>query len=512
MKCPSLVLFSLICSFTFGQELSLHIPITPDKRSDNGIQMKILDDGYLIAGVSFCLESSNDECLGLLKVDKQGKKVWSHVFDGSPDSGLGMEGLTLVLISDTAYIATEIWKSDHKEIRVMSFNMEGDLTNQIDLAIPYTTSLWPRGMIQADNKLLIYGEVGNNGNKIFIEEIDFQLNFLKEHLIGNPSFDKRLMEMNRLKDGGYVFAYGEAVTSPETSVVIVKLDEDFNINFSKKILQSGDPFTSVNIYETDDKGFMLSWQKNLKFSLSDTFPFPTTIYKLDSVANVEWEYVFAHKSAKQHISTVKVTDGKMLGIGATDYYSVFNIYPERWLDGWCFLIDTEGDLLWERIIADIQDTFGGRLWYGLEDNERFVLVGDIDKLNPSGTPFLNDPEVWFLTLDENGCWNGNCNDYIIITSDATSITDVNEATLFLISSKTFPNPTSGILTIECHNCNSNMQRKVEVFDINSMKVLDINLYASKSTINLSHLNNGTYLVLQSINGQLIDSQKIIVHH
>lgn len=278
------------------------------------------------------------------------------------------------------------------------------------------------------------------------------------------------------------------------------------------MLQSGEPLTSVNIYETNDKGFMLAWQKDLIFSLSDTFPFPSAIYKLDSLANVEWEYVFAHKAAKQHISTVKVSGGKMLGIGATDYWRVNNIYPERWADGWCFLIDTEGNLLWERSIADIRDSYGGRLWHGLETDNGFVFVGDIDKDNPTGVPFLNDPEVWFLTLDENGCWNGNCNQYIVITGDTTSITDTGEPEKASNEIKAYPNPTDGILTIECENCRGQeMPRTVQVFDSNGRKIMETSLYAPKSIINLTHLDNGVYIInILSSSGQYFTSKKIVV--
>lgn len=473
--------------------------------------MVALDDGFLIAGGCYCHDMSNDECLGLLRVDSEGNTIWAKVFDGSPESGLDMEGLALVLIGDTAYVATEVWKTDHKEIRVMSFDLNGNLTHQRDLAIPYTSQLFPRGMIQDDNRLLLYGEVANSGHRVFIEVLDLQFNVLEEHFIGNPSFDKRFMEMNKLNGGGYVLAYGEG-DFLQVSVVITKLDNDFNVTFSKKILQAAEEFTFVNIYETDDKGFMLAWQKDLMFSLSDTFPFPTTIYKLDSLANVEWEYVFAHKAAKQHISTVKVSGGKMLGIGATDYWGVHNIYPERWGDGWCFLIDTEGNLLWERSIADIRDSYGGNLWHGLETDNGFVFVGGIDKDNPTGVPFLNDPEVWFLTLDENGCWNGNCNRYIVITGDTTSITDTKESERAANEINAYPNPTDGILTIECENCNSQeMVRSVQVFDSNGKKIMETSLNAPKSTINLSHLENGVYIInILSSSGQYLPSRKIVV--
>jgi len=511
MKWLKAILILLICLPAYGQELSLGIPITPNKRADTGEQIMALADGYLILALCFCHETSNDYCLGLLRTDEQGNKIWSKVFDGSPDTNLKPEGQTMVVHDDTIYVANEIWKTDHREIRMMSFDLDGNLLNEKDLAIQYTSVLHLRGLKEDNNKLLVYGEVANNGLKVFIEVVDLQFNLLEEQFIGNPSYDKRFMELNTLQEGGYVLAYGEAIISPQTAVVVTKLDEGFNVLFSEKILQAGDPFGSVNIFETEDKGYMLAWQKDLKFS-TDTFPFPTAIYKLDSLANVEWEYVFAHDSSKEHITAVKVSDGKLFGIGATDYYGHNDIYPGRWLDGWCFLIDTEGTLQWERSIADIRDSRGGRLWNGLETDDGFVLVGDIDKLNPTGVPFLNDPEVWFLTLDENGCWNGNCEEYIVITGDTTSITDTKEVMQTPPGITAYPKPTAGILTIECKHCKLQARRAVQVFDSNGRKVLEMNLFAPKSTINLTHLADGVYFVSHLADGQLIETQKVIVDH
>jgi hypothetical protein len=292
----------------------------------------------------------------------------------------------------------------------------------------------------------------------------------------------------------------------------MRLDEEFNEVFSKKMLQSGEFLKAVNIVETPDMGYMLTWQKDLSFSLLDTFPYPTAIYKLDSLANVEWEYVFAHNSSKDHISTIKASNDRLFVVGATDYFTTRYIYTERWLDGWCFMIDMEGNLQWERSITDIRNSFGCSIRHGLETDDGFLLVGDIDVKTPAGVPFLNQ-DVWFLTLDENGCWNGNCNEYVIITSDSTSITDASEPKLEPSGTDAYPNPTAGILTFEYRQLpGTATSREVQVFDSNGKKVLECRLYAPKSTINLSHLPDGVYFMTHSAEGKLIETQKIQVHH
>jgi type IX secretion system substrate protein len=119
----------------------------------------------------------------------------------------------------------------------------------------------------------------------------------------------------------------------------------------------------------------------------------------------------------------------------------------------------------------------------------------------------------YKILDENGCWNGNCEKYIVITGDTTSITDTKETKAATGEIVAYPNPTSGILTVECEDCNAQeAQRAVQVFDSNGKKVMEINLFAPKSTINLTHLADGVYFVSHLTAGQPIETQKVIVHH
>ncbi len=110
-----------------AQELSLSIPVS-EKRADAGIQMIELDDGYLILSISLCDENAPfARCLDLVRLNRDGKVVWKRIYNGWPDSNLNTSGRTLAVYQNTIYLATEIWKTDHNELRMMAFDMEGHL-------------------------------------------------------------------------------------------------------------------------------------------------------------------------------------------------------------------------------------------------------------------------------------------------------------------------------------------------------------------------------------------------
>lgn len=415
----------------------------------------------------------------------------------------------MTILNDSIYVAGLLEKEGPNELRLMSYDMQGHLLYQQDLVIPHTSSLLLEGMLEDEGRLLVYGRVNNNGvRRVFVSVLDLQFNLLEDHLFGDPAISKKSTQLNKTKDGGYVLAYAEGVFT-DVSLVVAKLDSNLGVEYSKPVLESGETLGFVNVFETADGGFMVAWQNDLSESLSDTFPYPTAVYKLDSLANVEWEYVFANRVDKSHISAVKVEGDKMFGVGITDYF-YFEVDPDRIIDGWCFLINASGELHWERSISDVRESYGCRFWHGVKAENGFVLVGDIDRKNPSGVPFLNDPDVWFLTLDENGCWNGNCEEHIIITGDSTSITDTESPALPSEELTLYPNPTSGIFNIEYTDALTSSNRRIVVTNAVGEKMLAYELRAPRSTINLNQLAPGWYVVSYWIEGQLAGSETIIV--
>ncbi len=500
------------CSL-FGQELSLAIPITPGQLSDGGFQIEQLEDGYLVMGQSGCIDSNiYITCLGLLRLDESGDATWSRTFDGSPYGSLAPNGRTMVIHNDTIYVANMIWKTDHNEIRMMSFDMDGNLLKEVDFFIPYENTFFLRGMIGTGEKLVAFSEVKQDGqHRVLIQDFDFQLNLLGEYHVGVSPYKKRGIDLKKRKGGGFVLAYGEQDIPSRATINIARLDEGYNVLLSAKMPDQGDFLQSVEVLETEDNGYVLSYLID-RTDLLFEFWFPTAVFGLDSLFNIEWEQVFVHRAEKQHISTVLTEDGNILGIGSSDYITILDVYPGRVNEGWCFLLGPEGDLLWDRIIADIRESKRCVLWHGLETNDGFVMTGAIDKDNPTGVPFLNDPEVWFLTLDKNGCWNSNCEEVIVITGDSTSITGTHEVPSAAPSMKAYPNPTMGLLTIETGQVGATKKRSVRVSGMDGRPVTAFGLTAPKSTVNLRGLENGVYIVTLMEDGMPVSSKKIIVQH
>lgn len=515
------LLFALLSTMASAQQVSKNIPVT-DKRSDLArdiVQVGDVDDEFILLVSCNCKDTTIlVYCLALLRIDQNGEVIWKHIFDGSPHFDLRPTGPTLVLLNDTIFVANHIQKGSKKEIRLMSFDMDGNVLNEMDYYVPYDDFFILRGMMEVNQKLLVYGYIrSGTTRKIFILELNTQLELLSEHFFGEPR-PKQRAHLTALKNNaGYLLSYIEIYE--RAYVMLKKLDNDFNVLSTQKILRSREYYGAVNAYESADDGYIVVWNKDLSDSVWHyIFQYPTTVFKLNEAAETEWEFMFLHSTMFTHVSAKMLDDSLILVTGTSDYFWGQDLL-DNYSAGWIFLMDVKnGNLVWERHIADPRNSYNSRGWNGLRtESGSFILVGDINMENPTGVPFLNDPDVWFVTLDENGCWNGNCNKHIVITSDSTSetITSTDDAVLpEAVEPKLilYPNPTSNMLTIEYESRTYDTSRHVEVFNINGQKVMEHELRAPKSTLYFGMMQPGIYFISHFEEGHLIETHRIIVQH
>lgn len=507
----------------------MHLPVTMGY-SDAALQCLPLDDGFiLLTGCNELNLSGTEElCFGLLRLDASLNPVWSETYHGSPNViALSFGATVMEVIGDTVYVAPLVLKPGGREIQMMAIGLaDGTLLYQKNILPQGTTSnLTCEDMLSKDGDFIIYGTQGSGSTDdgcLYLIKLDKEFNVLDQKNICDNNYRKRGLGLKLHEQGGYVLVYGEEYWLGTCSLKVARLDEQFNVVNSKELPQTeiDDVFYSSAILPANDGGYFLYWHEDLNDSIPfvyphTTWPFPPIVYKLDSLFNIEWEHVFVSEYNAGAMHVRLDTEGNLLAAGASEFFYTHDYFndPIHLFDGWAFLMNPEGELLWQRSIADSTlQNYGGRFRDVVETDDGYLFVGEINLVNPTGVPYLNDPDVWLLTLDKGGCWNGNCNQYIVITGDTTSITDTEEPEEAANEIKAYPNPTSGILTVECENCKGQeMVRTAQVFDSNGKKIMETSLHAPKSTINLSHLENGVYIVnIQSPSGQFFPPTKIIV--
>jgi hypothetical protein len=522
----------LVSNSAYTQEVSKHLSITNDGKYDSGLQCIPISDGFIILCNTRGLDSNgtSKSSIGLLRLDASLKPVWSNNYHNYSSEGNGMlaTGTVMEAVDDTIYVAAFARSFLDIKIRMMAISLiNGTLLHQEEI---YLIGEYPQmlfdDMLEKDGHLILYSSLGTGdfGEEFLnILKLDLQFNVIKQFYFSDNFQTFYSYELKALDEGGYVLVYCEAYKPGEAcSLKVARLDEQFNVIYAKEIPQTelGNDDLKASIHPTDDGGYFVYWHKNLRDSIPHpypykTSPFPPVVYKLDSLFNVEWEYVFVSTYAKGAVQTKLDSEGNLLSAGFSMSFYTREYFKDPWhkSDGWSFLMSPSGDLLWERSIADsVFHSHGGKFLDVAETDEGYLYVGNLQLVNPTGLPYPRDTDIWLVTLNKEGCWNGNCNPYIVINGDTTSSTNTKESVIPALDILAYPNPTNSVLNIECEGCSANSQRKVEVFGVDGSKMMEVDLFAPKSTINLSNLTNGTYFLVHSMDGRTVETHKVIVSH
>jgi hypothetical protein len=342
-------------------------------------------------------------------------------------------------------------------------------------------------------------------------------------------YDRRLSRLNAsiTPDSTLLLIMSYSTSFFGRNMIIREYDQQLNLlkefEYSNDIADQSSPA----IFKTDDNGYITSWAIDLekrldRWILSDTLLYPPAITKFNDKFEPEWEFIFIELNPLTQIFGFnQVSDHKFLAAGNTtdfEYVDTLDNYLDNVPGAWAFLITDEGNLLWERYITDTRaNRRSGTFWDGCAIPGGYAFAGLIDTLKEEPDPFLNDPAGWLLTLDTNGCWNGNCNDYIIIINDDSSTTLPIDTTTSVFNPpleqevsnlEVYPNPTSSMVTLEFDDPAS---RTVEFLNLKGEILRRIPTESPKLILQIGGYPPGMYLIrVLDKHGRLEGRTKIVV--
>lgn len=155
-------------------------------------------------------------------------------------------------------------------------------------------------------------------------------------------------------------------------------------------------------------------------------------------------------------------------------------------------MDLEGKLLWERIYVDSSVKTISQ-WFGsfIQDQDGgFAITGRITDTFPNHDPSEFNSNIWFVTLDKYGCFNGDFGDTIrldrkVSTHAGNPGGDLDELLEF------YPYPANEVVNIQFKN---SKKRYLKVFDVNGRLKLERELFSDGMQLHLSSLTSGNYHV------------------
>lgn len=342
------------------------------------------DDGYLIAGKTKSFTDHRDFSAYVIKIDKNGKKLWSKVYGGKDDesaNAITRFGKDFVFVG-----STETYGNENLSFYMVKIDSEGK--------VDWQTTYYRDDDDQYNGNALVA-----DGDKLIFAGTETHLQFFGAKV--NPYIFSTNKEGDKLWGGfyggededdahaiisvsdGYVMAgKTESYGHGDFDSYIVKLDKT-----GKKIWHAAyggkDNDCASDVIATDDGYLMVGTTESFDNNYKDVY-----VVKTDKKGNKLWQRTYGGSRDDQAFAVTLAPDGNYVMVGKSESFTRRN-----GSDLYLIKIDKKGKLLWERTYGGESDDTGYDI---LTTEDGYLIVGD------KKTDRRRDSDVWVLKVNFNG--------------------------------------------------------------------------------------------------------------
>jgi len=179
--------------------------------------------------------------------------------------------------------------------------------------------------------------------------------------------------IKQTSDGGYIVA-GTISDLGDVSACLLKLDSNGNITWQRAYSKWSQ---FKDILQTSDGGYVAIADGYVEID-------GKSVIKFDSAFNVIWVKSFQGLDVSTSLNTIQQTsDEGYIVVGQT-----ILDYSEYWYDSWVVKLNSEGDIIWEKIYQGSSDEY----LYSVQQTRDggYIVAGHVG------------PDAWALRIDSNG--------------------------------------------------------------------------------------------------------------
>lgn len=292
--------------------------------------------------------------------------------------------------------------------------------------------------------------------------------FLLSSKIYNPSIygaDSR--SIDKTYDDGFIMAGTVGTTSSTADVYLIRTNSLGDTIWTRTYDRSQTD-AALDVKQTIDSGFIVA-------ATYVDIVYNIYLIKTDSIGDTLWTKSYHSPFEQNAFSIEQTTDGGFIATG-----TAMNSALERSL--YLIKINSTGDTLWTRKFCASINCIG---YFVRQAKDGGFIISGVSTHTPAG--------AYLIKTDSMGMVSSN-----------TGIAEVNNPFSFNI----FPNPTTGIFTIEAKGASKNST--IKIYNVTNECIYSdrINNHLA-AEINLSNQPNGIYMVVLNKDSQVY-SKKIII--
>ena len=340
------------------------------------------DDGYLIAGKTKSFTSNRDYDAYVIKIDKQGKKLWSKAYGGEDDdeaNAITQHGKDFFFVGSTKSYGNE---------NLSYYFVKIDAQGVAD---------WQKSFFRAERDYYYGNDIVSDGKNVVIAGSERHLKFMSAKI--NPLMLKIDGEGDRIwrsyvygededrakaiisTDDGYVMAGStETFGHGDLDAYIVKLDKEGKQLWFNAFGGKEDEIAE-DIIATKDGYILVGSTDSFELNYKDVY-----VIKTDKEGKMIWQKSYGGHYEDEGFAITAAPDGGYVIAGRTET-------RRNGSDLYLFKIDDNGKLKWER-------TYGGDEEDTAHDivatDDGYLIVGEIQ------SDLTRYSDVWVLKVDLKG--------------------------------------------------------------------------------------------------------------
>ncbi|NOT36268.1 MAG: hypothetical protein HOP11_02695 [Saprospiraceae bacterium] len=445
-----------------------------------------VDGDLLISAIVRCKldeDVPSEFCNCMLRIRPNGEVVWKKLMEFSTDYHSQLTGHVNMHRSGDSIIVSGMSRMGEKSYtRINICHINGYLIDQIDLETENFS--WHQGMLFKNNTYILLNKIEN----ISDPSLNFQILRLNSEF---RKIDSVTIKSKYITNGGNILidsnnnyiigAWGGNL------IYLTKLNNELQLDWLKIVRTVKSLVFGLTYVSNGPNGnFYCCSPIENEFKQGVNAIEGIGVFLISADGEVKWklEYNGWYDIECYGIKTLENDD--LLVFGTVNTYDIKNISP-----AWVARISKDGKIIWNKIIIDSRFKHINHIITNVaidKINSNFLFTGVITDTFPDHYPTEKNPNVWFLTLDKNGCYNGNCADTIIIEDKIVNSID-NSNFLSDDVVEFYPNPIQDHLNVKFK---SREKRVLQICDNFGKVVYNIEIREDHINLNLNFLNSGVY--------------------
>jgi len=292
------------------------------------------DGGYAVAGITQS-KGAGGEDFWVIKLDEQGDIVWEGTYGGSSDD----EATSLIQTTDGGYAVagwTESKGAGGEDFWVIKLDKQG---NKVwERICGGSADDWAWTLIQTtDGGYTVAGVTeskGAGGEDFWVIKLDEQGNKVWDRTYGGTSKDRVFSLIQTIGSGFVVTGTTQSKGAGGEDFWVIKLDEQGNKVWDRTYGGGGNDI-ATSLIQTTDGGYAIAGGTNSKGAGNGDF----LVIKLDEQGNKIWDRTYGGGDTDWANSLIQTTDGGYAVAGGTESKGAGGN------DFWVIKLDEQGNLI-----------------------------------------------------------------------------------------------------------------------------------------------------------------------